>query len=172
MPRKPPEAKTQKALADAFGITEAAVRKWLKDARWPFAARGPWKVADVRRWRRVALRNEAERSGVERDLKETKLQLQRLELSQRSGLVVDRQVHVDALLAIGETFIRALNELEQALPMKLASLDPPQIEEILADAFDNARRQIVAERDQKLAAAEGRKTRKARPGRPRSARAR
>jgi hypothetical protein len=44
-------ARSKRKLAEALGVSDAAVLKWVRDDRWPFPKRPPWNIDAVRQWR-------------------------------------------------------------------------------------------------------------------------
>ena len=62
-----PALGSQRALADAVGVSLAAVQGWLRDRRWPFRRSAPWPASDVPRiqaWRRRELQPDRSRPHV------------------------------------------------------------------------------------------------------------
>jgi hypothetical protein len=60
-------ARSISALARAMKVSRTAARAWTRHESWPFSKRGPWNVADVRRWRRATLSDNAESSRTDPD---------------------------------------------------------------------------------------------------------
>ena len=52
MAKKPlARAKSMRHLARLMGVTEGAVRKWVKHAEWPFGTTADWDPIEVEAWR-------------------------------------------------------------------------------------------------------------------------
>ena len=53
MAKKKPlaRAKSMRHLARLMGVTEGAVRKWVKHAEWPFGTTADWDPIEVEAWR-------------------------------------------------------------------------------------------------------------------------
>ena len=62
---KTTKARSIRELARRVGRSLTAVRRWVKDDRWPFPRRGPWDVEAVRRWAKRTLMPEPGTPGHE-----------------------------------------------------------------------------------------------------------
>lgn len=146
-----------RALARAIGVGPTTVTEYLRDARWPFARRGPWRAGQVpamRAWRRDTLAdNPAERAGklaegigggglaqaktvaqikvlVER---EANLKVNRL-IKERE--YVQRQEAEEASAKKWLAVRKALGQVPRALRQLLAdTTDPVDVERILTEAL-------------------------------------
>lgn len=128
------------------------VSMWVRDARWPFKKRGPWKVQDIEQWRNDTLApNPADTSPL-KNTSTSKLQIAKT--AAQIGVLQERRakLELERLIAQGEyirkdeieartisnnTAIRVgLVRLARSLRQHLADEDEPhKCEQMLVTAF-------------------------------------
>lgn len=154
-------AKTIRGLARKCGVSDAAVRKWLKRPDWPLARKPPWSDAQIEKiadWRQTLQDNRASPSadqvslddGVEMSHLQAKALYEReraLEKQLKREMLARTLIHRDtldgALGGVARLFVDALQELELTLPERLAGKTAGQIANDLARIFDATRKRIV-----------------------------
>lgn len=163
-------ARTQRELGEAFGVTDAAVRGWIRDKRWSLKKKPPWRIDRVRAWRRRWFGKHAPddvADDLDRKLKHGKLAKLDAEVSKIRGDNVPREVFELAVTGLAELFVRSLVNLESALPQQLAGKTAPECAEVLAFHLDGVRAQLVGLADDEKQMADGNGRPKRRPGKPR-----
>lgn len=138
--------KTWRQVADEIGISERTLRNLRQREDFPKGQRDDAHVEAIADWHRNALqenRAAVDLSQIGLQHKAEQMLLTRVRRELLEGKYIPLQLHEQAMLALSDTFIASLNELQQALPLALRGLDAGASERLLRDRFDNARRLIV-----------------------------
>src|SRR5688500_13006407 len=105
-------AKSQRQLAQAVRVSQAAVSGWTRRPDWPFARRGPWDVAKVKSWAANLQENRAAdgdaggKSGkVTTALRRERMLHERLKRKRLEGTLVERRLLDAALEELAKLFV-------------------------------------------------------------------
>ncbi len=142
-------ARSQRELAAAVGLSQPAILKWIRHEAWPFPATGPWDVKKVQAWAAGLQEDRAKPitgagEKINQAWKLEKTLHERVKRKQREGQLVDRSLLDRALEAVTKSYVDALGELERALPLQIAGLDPGQVERIVRDRVRGIREQLAS----------------------------
>lgn len=161
-------AENQAELAAYHKVTQQAVSKWIHDPRWSaagFAARGPWKLAELQRqaiWRRDVLQEDrsgdgaaAMEGGIEKGKLDFATKVARLNL-----LVAKKQVLDQQMAIAGGKYVKREEAEEERVKKMLAIKEglmrvPPALRQLLADTTDPAEVERILEASLRAVCVEG-----------------
>jgi len=140
-----------RALARELNVGESTVREYLARPDWPVGLAPPWSaddVAAVRTWQKTLQEDRARSSTLASNastlLKVESAKIKQLQRKTLEGLVIDRRLVDRALEALARLYVNSLDELERALPLQLAGLDPGQVEKVVKDRVWSIREQLAS----------------------------
>ena len=130
------------------------MREYLARADWPVGKAPPWGRGDVQRVRAWQATLQEDRGGddgegdgkaraVNLGYKLERMLHERVKRKRAEGSVVDRALLDRALEALARLFVSSLDELERALPLQIAGLDPGQVEKVVKDRVRSIREQLA-----------------------------
>jgi len=128
----------QRNLADALGVSQPAIRKWLQHPDWPFPRVAPWKIADLpamELWRKENLRQDhADRPPASGDEKAARVDVLRerarklkLQNDETDGRLHDSKACEAATVKRIHVLKGALTALSASLPEQIHGLDKSQM---------------------------------------------
>ena len=151
MKKHPLSIGSRRKLADALGVDEKTVRNLVGRPDWPAAKGPPWSAGDVEAvgaWRQTLQEDRSRESGIATQAKALlaveSAKMKQLQRKKLEGLVIDRGLLDSALLALTKLFVGSLEELERALPLQIAGLDPGQVERVVKDRVRSIRDQLAS----------------------------
>ncbi|QNN23514.1 hypothetical protein HED60_14935 [Planctomycetales bacterium ZRK34] len=139
-------SKTWRQIADEVGISDRALRNLRQRDDFPEGRRDDAHVQAIVEWHRNALqenRAAVDLSQIGLQHKAEQMLLTRVKRELLEGKYISLILHEAAVLALTDTYVASLNELQQALPLALRGLDEGAKEKLLRERFDNARRLII-----------------------------
>jgi hypothetical protein len=173
-------------LAMALEKQPAWLSRWKREPGWPVRVTGPWTDDDVQKIRDfVESKNKVRFGGGDKSaddglsisdrLKVAQTELTQLKRDLLDGKYIEVDIHNRAVVAVGMLFVRELDALVSRLPPKMitaAEHGPGEVERVVRDEFDSARRRLSEAPKIELGRAEmaSRKKTKAGPGRKKGGR--
>ncbi len=132
-------------FARRVGVSDAALRGYLKRDDFPCRRSPPWQLADVGKvaaWRQGLQEDRAsdqpktaQAGQVTVAAKLETMLFTRAKRKRLVGQLVDRAILESAVDAFEQLLARSFDELERSLPANLAGKDPASIEQTLHDRF-------------------------------------
>jgi hypothetical protein len=145
-----------RALANAVGCDEKAIRRAIAQPGWPVRRSAPWTATDatkVNAWR--ATRQEDRASGeidsaqagkVNTGLKLERMLLTRAQRKRLEGELIPRNLLDAALEGLSKLFVQSLDDMIAAMSVALAGKDPGEIEHLLKDRVRTIRESLHGRR--------------------------
>ena len=168
-------------LAQALDKDQSWLSRWKREPGWPVRVTGPWTDDDVQKIRDfVESKNKARFGGGDKAdddglsisdrLKVAQTELTQLKRDLLDGKYIEVDIHTRAVVAVGMLFVRELDSLISRLPPKMiiaAEHGPGEVERVVRDEFDSARKRLSEAPKIELGRAEmaSKKKTKAGPGR-------